>query len=350
MEITTLSNRGVRWIRSNWDNFNFDMSIQRKSGLWNKNKKTMLIHTLIAKYPTNAIFAVDIGDKKYEFIEGKQRMTTVKEYLEDDFSLTEEILTAPQNESIDLEELVGKKFSELDEEYQARILDYSFQYKIISEATEEEIEEVMFRLNQGTPMSTMELINVKAGKTVRDFLKEMASTEFFAEQIAFSASDRQRFIDQQKVLEVVSHIMGEEFDFNSKNLKNFALSLKEEIPYNVVSKTIDVLKYLANAFRDSVHEVKGYVPELKKVHVIGVVANALENMDSMDAQNFGDIVLTFLKEQSNLRLEHKKDENIGIGRYNEACDKASAKRDNIEIRIDEMKLFFEEKLEEEIEE
>ena len=117
MDYQTLTPRGARWIQNNWENFDFDMSMQRKGHLWKSAKMTRLIHTAIAGYPSNPIFCIDIGDKKYEFIDGKQRMTTMYDFLDDKFALTEDLLDVPSCEDVDLQELVGKKFSELDKKY-----------------------------------------------------------------------------------------------------------------------------------------------------------------------------------------------------------------------------------------
>jgi hypothetical protein len=337
MEITTLSNRGVRWIQGNWENFNFDMSIQRHGGLWKPRKKTMLIHTLIAKYPSNSIFCVDIGDKKYEFIEGKQRMNTVKEYLDDEFALTEDILDAPVSKDIDLDDLVGKKFSELNKQYQDRILDYSFQYKNIIDATEEEIEEIMFRLNDGTPMSAMELTRIKVGQKVRDYLYEVAGMPFWKEKVNLSQTDYQRFVDQELVLQVMSLAIDKEINFSAKDIRNFGIELKDNgISDEIKNIMVSLSDYLDKAFPEP-------AKALRKVNVSGISKVALQAIEEkINPITFGNIVLTFLNEQNDLRKEHKKDKEFSLGNYNEAIDSGSGKQENIGIRIHELKLYYEE--------
>lgn len=346
MDFATLTPRGVRWIQNNWDNFDFEMSIQRKGGLWNDRKKTMLVHTAIANYPSNPIFCIDIGDKKLEFIEGKQRMNTLKEYLDDKFALTDDILDAPKNEEIDLEELVGKTFSELDKKYQDKILDFRFQYISIKDATEEEIEEIMFRLNDSTVMSEMEKTRIKCSQKVRDFLAEIADMEFLSQQVAFTSTDRQRFIDQQKVLELFSVVMDKDFDFKGSKLREFSLELKEEIPEDKKTIMINTLNYLADAFREEVSEKKQCVAELKKIHIVGIFKVALQAKDEIEPKRFANIILSFLKEQIHQRNLHRQDNKISIGRYNEACDNASATRDSIDARNDEVMAYYENAIEE----
>jgi hypothetical protein len=346
MEFKTLANRGLRWVRNNWDKFNFDSSMQRHGGLWDIDKKTKLVHTFIAGYKSPNIFCIDLGNGSYEFIDGKQRLGTVKEFLNDEFALSEVIEDEPATKGIELKELSGKRFSELSKEIQDIILDYSFNYIAISDATEEEIEEQMFRLNDSTPMSSIEKLRIVVGQKIRDFLSTVSKHEFISQQIRFSPTDRKRFNDELMVLEIFAIVMDKDFDHSHGEIKKFALELKENMPEDEKEKLMKVLDYLADAFRDSVVYNKGYVPQLKKVHIAGIVKCAMEAIeDNVKPEEFSSIVLTFLKNQDDLRKEHRKNNNVDIGKYNEACDSGSNKFANITIRTDELIFYYKEQIE-----
>lgn len=345
MDYQTLTPRGLRWVKNNWNNFNFEISRQRRGGLWSLKKKTMMVHTALAGYYTNPIFCTEPEPKKYEFIDGKQRMTTMKEFLDDEFALSEDILEAPYCEDIDLEELVGKKFSELDQKYQDIILDYNFRYIVMQNATEEEVEEQMYRLNQEEKMTVMEQTRIKCGEVMRTFLDEVSNSNFF-KIIAFGKNDRKRFNDQLVALEMVAHLLGKEMDFSGVNLRKITFDYKKGLPQEIKDKIFTTMDYLYDAFKDNIRENKGYVPCLKKIHIIGIFANALEAIENeIEPENFGHMVIVFLKTQEELRKSHKKDNTVYIGRYNEACDSGSNKIDNINVRIDELGMFIGEMLE-----
>jgi len=345
MDFQTLTPRGVRWIKNNWDNFDFEMSIQRRGGLWTPKKRTMMVHTAIANYPCNPVFMTDNGDKTYEFIDGKQRMTTMKDFIDDKFSLTEDIFEAPYNESVVLDDLVNKKFSELSKEYQDAILDFRFQYIAIKDATEEEVEEIMFRLNQGELMNQMELLRLKIGQKMRDYMRNTTNLDFFKNIVAFSKTDRLRFTDEATTLQCLAIILDKDVNFGGKEFKNFALSFKEEgVSEETQGKLKSIAEYLYKAFYDDIVEDKNCVPTLKKIHIPMIFKTANEYMNEVDSKQFGTIIKGFLEEQGKLRKEHKKNADISIGRYNEAVDSGSAKKENINVRCEEMCSYADEKI------
>lgn len=73
----------------------FNHIIQR-SYVWERKRKSALIESMIIGYPIPAVFAkrVDDGTGKrggniYSIMDGKQRLSTVAQYLNDEFALTE---------------------------------------------------------------------------------------------------------------------------------------------------------------------------------------------------------------------------------------------------------------------
>ena len=72
----------------------FDHIIQR-SYVWEPSRKTGLIESMIIGYPIPAVYAKRISDgsgKKgsniYSIMDGKQRLSTIKQFLNDEFALT----------------------------------------------------------------------------------------------------------------------------------------------------------------------------------------------------------------------------------------------------------------------
>jgi len=345
MDYRTLEPRGIRWAKKNWENFDFEMSIQRRGGLWKAKKQTMMIHTAIANYPCNPIFLVECENGVLQFIDGKQRMTTIKDFIDDKFALTEDILEAPHHPSIILEELVGKKFSELDEDHQGAIMDFRFRYIAIKDATDEEIEEVMYRLNQNELMNFTELLRLKIGQKMRDYMKDTSNLEFFKNIVAFSKTDRMRFTDELTTLQCLALVSEKDVDFGGKEFKKFALEFKEDgVSEEIQNKMTNIAKYLYKAFYDDIVEDKNCVPTIKKIHTPMLYKTANEYMNDIESKQFGTIIKGFLEEQQQLRKEHKKNPNISIGRYNEACDSGSAKKENVNARYEEMCSYMDEKI------
>lgn len=109
----------------------FDHIIQR-SYVWERKRKSALIESMILGYPIPPVFAkrVDDGTGKrggniYSIMDGKQRLSTVAQYLNDEFALTELPPVTYMDEGLNTEcetDISGMKYSELPE----AILGYSF--------------------------------------------------------------------------------------------------------------------------------------------------------------------------------------------------------------------------------
>lgn len=64
----------------------FDNVVQR-SFVWDKKRKSDLIESLIIGYPIPPIYAKRSEQKVYDILDGKQRLTTISLFLEDEFPL-----------------------------------------------------------------------------------------------------------------------------------------------------------------------------------------------------------------------------------------------------------------------
>lgn len=141
---------------------NFDHIVQR-SYVWERSRKSALIESMIIGYPVPPIFAKRMdngtgkrGDNTYYIMDGKQRLSTVKEYLNDEFALTEisPITYHDDIEDMDKTENISeKKFSELPEGVQDIIKDTTFSITYFDNLTKEEERELFKRLNAGKPLS-----------------------------------------------------------------------------------------------------------------------------------------------------------------------------------------------------
>ncbi len=127
------------------------LSIQRVAGQWTKEQESLLIDTILRGLMIPAIWVVrtETGAfPKDSVIDGRQRCDVIYRFVNDQFRLHKSIdpITLPDNTVC---ELAGKKFSELPEVLQERIMDYDLPLIQMFECTEDEIEEQFYRLNNG---------------------------------------------------------------------------------------------------------------------------------------------------------------------------------------------------------
>lgn len=146
----------------NKNKFDFDHPFQRKAGQWSRNMMSDLIDSAIRFYPIYPILVEEYDDGRLGVIDGKQRLTVLTSYFNNEFAL--------RNSSLPIEidgvtyELAGKKFGEkskkssdnksrgrkpscLDEEVRDRLKNIELQLYVLKNPTEEDIREIFARIN-----------------------------------------------------------------------------------------------------------------------------------------------------------------------------------------------------------
>lgn len=133
--------------------------LQRPEGQWNRKVKTDLIDSLLRKYPINPTYGIVQDDDTLAIIDGVQRLSTIRDYIGNKFSLSKDM----EQITINGEEknLAGLKFTKLDEDTQSEILNAELQIYRMSDCTEKDVREIFRRQNAGKPLSSrhMRVVN-----------------------------------------------------------------------------------------------------------------------------------------------------------------------------------------------
>ncbi len=157
----------------------FDNTVQRTL-VWNNEKKSRLIHTAILNLPCPPLYAnvytnPETGKKVYDFLDGKQRSHAFKEFLNDEFELVDvPVLMFTDGKEFDIN---GYKFSELPEEMQDMIKNYSLNISTMEDLNEDEVTDLFYILNNGVALTKIEVSRVKA--KALDAIREVASHPLF---------------------------------------------------------------------------------------------------------------------------------------------------------------------------
>ena len=187
-------------------NINFDLAVQRGM-VWDIYRKSLLIHSILQGFPIPAIYLTK-ENGVYSALDGKQRCNTIADYISNKFALS---LKTPDVKLEDgtFEEIAGKKFSDLSDELQDEIKDFSLTIYYYENITEEEINEMFFRINNGKPLSATELTRVKA-KDLKSFqniashnmikasVSEKGKERYNDEQIAQYEAEKEKIINEAK--------------------------------------------------------------------------------------------------------------------------------------------------------
>lgn len=166
----------------------FDNAVQR-GYVWDVKRKSLLIHSMLTGYPIPPFYAAKSGDE-YDMLDGKQRTGAIVDFLNGKFELTDipEVEVSNDDGTTDMVDINTLHFDELEEALRDELSNYSLTVYYFDGITDDEISEMFFRLNNGKPLSAIELTRVKA-KSI-DSVKEIAQHDLFRSALTQKAMDR----------------------------------------------------------------------------------------------------------------------------------------------------------------
>ena len=192
LETFALKNSTIMWIFSERDAINTNPDYQRMGGIWTREKKRLLIDSIINDYDLPKIYfheyprqrAIETG-RKYAIIDGRQRLETIWEFMEDRLSLADDI-EFQRDPSIDLS---GLLYSDLGQRYPKLKIQFdSFVLPIVGVRTEDDdtdmIEEMFSRLNEAVPLNAAEKRNAIGGDFI-EAIRRVAEHTFFGTRVGF---------------------------------------------------------------------------------------------------------------------------------------------------------------------
>jgi hypothetical protein len=147
---------------------------QRRS-VWNQEYKDFFIDTVLNGYPAPAIFLyqeiTSEGRSKYSVVDGKQRLSTLFEFAENKF---------PVSEQATLTRLRGKSFKDLENEVKQIFWKYQFAVEYVPSDDEGIINDIFNRINRNvSKLTPQELRHARFNggfiTTVEDLTDWMAS-------------------------------------------------------------------------------------------------------------------------------------------------------------------------------
>jgi uncharacterized protein DUF262 len=177
-----------------------DPPYQRGGEVWSLDKQQLFIDSLLNGYDTPKIYLHDLRGRHptrvYAIVDGKQRLTATWSYLEDRFPLAVDFRPEPGSfpdmPRAAVAPVGGLRFSQLDSTWQQLLLGSYLSVVLIRDASEEDIEDLFARLNNGEALNAPERRNALGGDMAR-LIREVARQPFFAEWLPFSNARHQHF-------------------------------------------------------------------------------------------------------------------------------------------------------------
>ena len=321
------------------ENLTFNNPIQRRCEQWKNYQKSLLIHSILDDYIIPPIYlikedkgSVDVRGRAisdYDVLDGKQRLTTVFNFIDDKFALSE--LTP----SIELDEeeyeLAGKKFYELDSELQENINNFGFSIYNLEGNSDEEVEEFFLRINGGESLSKNQNTKAKIGVKTMDIINQYLDSWFFSHTCNFSGAQYKNEVDLCALLQCMMMIdvldgRYEFASFSENDAQEYGESIHDGINAETEQKVTEIINYLDDVFCDIPSKEKW----LRKTHIPMVFLTAQRAINrGIDADTFYDWFTVFAYDYYNPECE-----------YAQYCGAGSVKKAKVFGRINTMLEHF----------
>lgn len=151
--------------------------------VWGISQKSLFIHSLILNYPIPTLYAEKIGRNQFSIIDGKQRTTTICDFIDGKFALKDiPIIVDDEDMETDLN---GMRYADLPEDFKNALDGYSLTITLLENAEREEIEDIFYRLNNGTPLRANDKSFAKAKSKAA--IQQLANHRIFYETMTSNA-------------------------------------------------------------------------------------------------------------------------------------------------------------------
>lgn len=234
----------------------FDNPLQRASDQWTIENKSLLIDSLFRIYLPDIWFIQSKNEQNvntYDTIDGKQRLTIISSYLNDQWELTE--LEPVKIETTgEMVNISGKKFSDLPVEAQDQIKSCMLSIKALELEEDEDEEEIVrdlfYRLNNGKQCSREHLAFVVAKRNVQEFIQKMIKEhKLFTELAKYSASAIKKSDREMTILQSILLISGQDYaSFTTKDVEAFFDN--KEIVTDILTVTEQAFSDIVEAFQE----------------------------------------------------------------------------------------------------
>lgn len=295
----------------------FDCAVQR-SFVWDITKKRMLIDSMLRNYPINALYFNRMDGGKYDALDGKQRSNAIQSFIDNEYTLDNlEPFYSDDNEEFNAN---GLKFEELPKWMQEQIAEYSITIYYFDGITEEEVAEFFYRINNGKPLSSIELTRVKANSL--DKFQRVAALPTIAD--AISDKGKLKYNDETIAMQAWAICFLENPDFTTAKFRDVIKGA--DVTENQVERLTDACHYVSAYLRtlntDDKDGARIYKRIRSKTHLVSAIYLANKVLDVMTAEEFGEKLDVFFRgNETSISPE-----------YNAACRSGSARDTSILAR------------------
>jgi hypothetical protein len=306
---------------------------QRKD-VWKGKQRSELIESILMGIPIPIMYLFETADGRKQVVDGRQRITTIIDYLNNEFSLRDLKI---------LHDLNGSRFRDLDKKLQGIFEDYQLHVYVIQPPTPERVKYDIFdRVNRGgTRLNNQEMRNALYGGKATKLLKDLSESEPFLEATERGVSPA-RMKDQYIILRTLAFLLWRNGDLQEIRGME-AIEYKSDIDDFLAKVMIAMNGYLEDEVIEDVRST--FLLAMERIHrVLGKDAFRFEPKESgtrrpINMLLFETLTYLFTFEEADNKMvrplinEWKKKIDKTGGAFRESVDASSnvnARFENVE--------------------
>jgi hypothetical protein len=187
--------------------------------VWSSGAQAYLIDTCLRKLPMPEIYLRVVNDDKgnttYQVVDGKQRLTALFKFLNDDLVLQDKY-------SKDIIGLGGEKFTALPVDMRRDLFKYDITVVELHDATRRDIKDIFERLNRtGAKLNKQELRHAAYEGDFIQMAEEVAKDPYLVKIKMFGTPQIRRMLDIEFVSELLMMVAENKMQGRKKGLDKF---------------------------------------------------------------------------------------------------------------------------------
>jgi hypothetical protein len=247
----------------------------QREEVWTRSQKQLLVDSLLNGIDIPKIYfrQINHGGYEYEVVDGQQRLRAVFEFLADEYPL------GPDAEEMSGEKVANQQFSKLATDLQMKLRMESLDVVVLKEYSDDDVEEIFLRLQNGTPLNAAEKRRAIAG-TMRAVVQEMSKHRIFN----LSGFSDKRYAYEDAVAKGL-HLL---LNGGITEIRPASIRRTYESNKSIDSNHKEVLRlrksynFITKAFEGKQN------PRFKKYSIITVPFLTIEMLDTYDLASHGD--------------------------------------------------------------
>jgi Protein of unknown function DUF262 len=280
--------------------FRFNDPIQRNS-VWSLDKKSLLILSILQNVPIGHFMVQIIRDNKQKYrniLDGKQRLTTIRDFIKGKFALTQVEYLDGVDESGEeiLIDVSGLTFEQLPKSFQDRITALVLEFRCFE--MDDKLKSTLFyRWNNGEALKPAEKRKAKMSMELLNAIDEIKQTSVF--QIGFNESALKRDANGEAVLQSMA-VLITDGDTGLDNKTLDAMLDDNAFTLETVEEMKQITEYLGQVVQT--FEEKQQKEIFKKNKITAMVLAAREAIKhNITPELFSDWVLVFFDKECEKR-------------------------------------------------